>query len=386
MFSDASVYLTLTNAVRIICCLVLLGVVLGFKPIRKSKKRIIAVGLLGLGLITGMVVATHMNGDRLVAEEDEYSDFEDFYGEYQAYNDLTGDEIYDDADEEWDEDAEWDEFSEDEDMDDEYARELTDSEVAALWRSDEELDAEEYWSNYDNAIAHSHDDFTDTTDDDSDTDSGNVTSRDDRVLGDDTAANNDNHGAYDPDEDAYTGLQTSYEFPEMSEDVYISKVLGIGYAIDSDWSFADEAKLAKHDGVSASNFRANLYGDIMSGNGYRSEMFTESDDGYKTIGVTVLYIGGANPRAKLEELFGSSGITSKNVVVQKYGAVDAQITSENTEFCGKTAKKAHLKVTYANGAVLYSDVVVFVNNGFAGIVTTNSVNKDLPELLDNFMY
>lgn len=185
--------------------------------------------------------------------------------------------------------------------------------------------------------------------------------------------------------DTISAGANGYVFPVMSGNTYTSSVLGISYTKGSNWKFADEQGLASHDGVSSENFFENLYTDIMNNKSYRSEMFAESNDGYKTVGVSVIYYGQSEPLSeKLDKMVAESGFENEELVAAKYGATKAATTIENTTFKGNEARKVTLQVSYENGAVLYSDVYIFGHNGFIGILTINSVNEDTSSMYSAF--
>ncbi|WP_026651695.1 hypothetical protein [Butyrivibrio proteoclasticus] len=185
--------------------------------------------------------------------------------------------------------------------------------------------------------------------------------------------------------DTISSGTNGYVFPTMSGNTYTSSVLGIKYTKGSDWKFADEQGLASHDGVTSDNFFENLYTDIMNNNSYRSEMFAESNDGYKTVGVSVVYYGkDTGLSEKLDKMVAESGFEDESLVAQKYGGTKAETSIETTTFKGNEARKVTLKVDYENGAVLYSDVYIFGHNGFIGILTINSVNEDTSSMYSAF--
>ena len=361
MYSDALVSVSILNIVRMICCLIILLAVLFSAPIRKRKPLFAAVGILGMIMLVAMVVLSHFGNVLLIDDE-----------EYDEYADL-------------------DEYQE-EDFDfDLYPDETPEEYLVENYSEDAEGDAEseaqgEYYTDLYNSFAQNGNEL--------DTEEGT-----DEILDPYSNANNDTTDRYD---DAYeesesterssgrtSGRQSNgdYAFPEMNGSTYESNVLGVGYTIGKRWKYADSDKLASHDGVSTSNFYNKLSSDIMSGNGYRSEMFAESDDGYKTVGVTVVYsgvTGSSAVSAELDSMVGSSGFYDRSAVAKKYGASSAEVSVSNSVFCGKKARKVHLVASYSSGQVLYSDVIIFANDGFIGIITANSVNEDDSSLLDNF--
>ncbi len=346
LFSEAFVFTSVISVVRIVCCLILLAVILGLKPIRKSKKLFAIVGTTGLVLIAAMVVLTHMADRRVVADEEDEFDQEQL------------DALFAGADE-YDPDTDY--------GIDEYSGEFNDELFLNDWyengdAGDSEYDPSSYADNYDRFL----DNGDSAAYDYSDADTYETEENDDYV-----------------DDSSYSG-DSDYSFPDMNGNSYMSNVLGISYTIDSDWTYADEARLATHDGVSTNYFQNAMYADIMGGTNYRSEMFAESNDGYKTVGVTVLYIGNVNPDKKLTELIEASGLTDEKRVLKSYGGDSVNMTNEDGRFCGKKAKIYHLIVGYSNDAILYSDVAIFANNGFVGVVTANSVNEEASDLFESF--
>lgn len=358
MYSDAYISVVLLNIVRILCGLIILSAVLFSKPIRENKKAFAFFGVLGMALLVLMVVLSHRDGRIIAYDADVIDEMAD--GDIDSLDDI----ILPYEDQELAGDTELSEGYYDEETG-EYIENLLGEFDPDSEDIQDELEGFDAYADY--AKNYEYHEY------------------------EEDASNEDTEDSdYDDDSD-YNGrnssARTDYEFPLMNGEAYRSNVLGICYVIGNRWKYADEAKLAAHDGVSANNFQSKLASDIMSGNGYRSEMFAESSDGYKTVGVTVVYSGATNSgqvRAELEEMVGTSGFYNESAVAKQYGASSADVSIEDTTFCGKQAKKVHLVANYSSGAVLYSDVIIFANNGFIGIVTANSVNEEDPELLDSF--
>ncbi len=348
MYSDALVAVTGLNIVRMICCLIILLAVLFSAPIRKRKPLFAAVGILGMIMLVAMVVLTHVNNVIMVDEDEDLAEL----GEYQE--------------EDYDFDTYPDETPE------EYLAEIPSEDIEGDLEANEQG---EFYTDLYNSFAQNG--AEDNIESYSASDGDTSEDTNDEI----------NDDSYESTQRYSRGYSNGYAFPEMRGTTYESNVLGVGYNIGNRWNYADVDKLASHDGVGTNNFYDNLSSDIMSGNGYRSEMFAESDDGYKTVGVTVVYSGVTDSSAvsaELDNMVSSSGFYDRSAVAKRYGASSAEVSVGNSVFCGKKARKVHLVASYSTGQVLYSDVIIFANNGYIGIITANSVNEEDSALLDNF--
>ena len=169
--------------------------------------------------------------------------------------------------------------------------------------------------------------------------------------------------------------------------VYENSFLGIGCALDDNWSIASEEELLELAGIVADGVSDEELADTLRNSNLVYDLYAMADDGLVSINVVMEKLSVLNGAILDEDSYAELSMDGLSDAMVSMGVYDAKITKEVISFAGKDRTAVRVSGNIEDTeASIYETIVCIKQGSYMACVTLCSVLEDITDTLASYFY